>query len=554
MLRNLAILAAFAASSVASAHFPWLYLTEDAYPRLFFGESLENQDYHLPDAVAAAEVWQTGIDAPPKALSMETLEDNDFMGLEGEDAIEPRGRLQTSVVYGSYHGSKLTYYAQHFPADNPQAWPDGDSNDAPMQAVITRKDDKLLAAITWQGKPLAGADATLVHEQGGEAVSARADVEGVITFDASDLIEGLNGFTVMHVDKKETGEINGDAYTSATHLLTATFYYDPAAAEKTSALPPLPEAVASFGGVVCGDYLYVYGGHIGQAHDHSRENLSSHFRRIKLDGSGGWEELSMGQPLQGLPLVTHGGKIYRVGGLDARNTAGDEEDLHSVDTFASYNPATEAWTELPSLPNGRSSHNAVVIGDTLYAVGGWRLHGDDQGQWQAGALAFNLDREDAGWRTLTEPPFKRRALAISHIDGQIAVLCGMTDEAEPCKQVFFYDPATEEWSEGPEFPGQAFHGFGLAAWNLDGELYAGGMEGTLYRLSADRGAWQEVGEFATKRFFHQLTPDGAGALLAVAGASPEEGHTGSIERITPKPVEPHEGETSSQLEAKPGDR
>lgn len=531
MIRSLSVLALLLASATASAHFPWLYLTEEAYPRLFFGESLESKDYHLPETVSAAEVWQTGIDAPPKRLSMEPLEEDGFTGLEGEDPVEPRGRLQTEIVYGTYHGSKLTYYAQHFPADHPQAWPDGKTNESPLQAVLTRSGDNLLATITWQGEPLTDIDAALTNESGGEGAKAPTDAVGVATFEASDLAEGLNGIMAMHVDKDDAGEIDGKPYTSATHILTATFHYDPDAAEKVSALPPLPEAVASFGGVASEGWLYVYGGHIGQAHDHSRENLSAHFRRTKLDGSTDWEELPMGQPLQGLPLVAHDGKVYRVGGLDAHNASGEEEALHSVDTFASYDPTTREWKELPSLPNARSSHNAVVVGDTLYVVGGWRLHGDNRGEWQAGALAYDLASDGATWQELVEPPFKRRALAVSHLDGRVVVLCGMTDEADLSKQVFFYVPATKSWSEGLEFPGQAFHGFGLSAWNLDGKLYAGGMAGVLYQLSEDQSEWIRAAKFTTKRFFHQLVPDGAGALLAVAGASPEDGHTGSIERL-----------------------
>jgi hypothetical protein len=259
--------------------------------------------------------------------------------------------------------------------------------------------------------------------------------------------------------------------------------------------------------------------------------LSKHFRRIRLDGEGGWEELTAGPGLQGLAVVSHGGKVYRIGGLDARNAAGEDEDMHSVDSFASYDPKSGEWADLAPLPQPRSSHNAVVIGDTLYVVGGWKLSGDSSGEWQAGALAIDLTDPSAGWRELPEPPFKRRALAVSQIDGKVVALCGMTDEQGMSKQVFFFDPSMKVWSEGPEFPGVAFHGFGLAAWNLDGELYAGGMAGVLYRLSEDRQSWEKADKFATKRFFHQLVPAQDGGLLAIGGASPEVGHTASIELL-----------------------
>lgn len=530
MLRTSLTLLLLAGAATASAHFPWIYVNDEAYPRLFFGEGLSDRDYHLPESVEGAEIRQSAIDAPAKLLPMELLEEEGFIGLEGEDSIEPRGRVTTTIVYGSYHGSKLTYYAQHFPAESPQGWPAA-QDDAKFQAELGVEGDELVVTVLWDGEPAAASGVTLTNEEGGEGVPMKTDAEGVARFPLDKVHEGLNGLMVMKVDKNDRGEVLGKAYTSATHILTATFNYSVEASAKTAALPPAPEAVTSFGASSCDGWLYVYSGHIGQAHDHSRDNLSTHFRRIRLDGEGGWEELPAGPPLQGLAMVPHGGKLYRIGGLDARNTSGEEEDLHSVDLFECYDPAAGEWSKLAPLPKPRSSHNAVVLGDTLYVAGGWRLSGDDDGDWEVGALAYDLTAEQGEWAQLPEPPFKCRALAVGHVDGKVAVLCGLTDEVGMSKAVHFYDPAAKAWSEGPEFPGKGFHGFGLAAWNVDGVLYAGGMGGTLYKLTDDLTEWVEADKFATKRFFHQLVPDGQGGLLAVAGASPSVGHTGSIERL-----------------------
>ncbi|TWT47526.1 hypothetical protein [Botrimarina hoheduenensis] len=531
MFRLVVFVASLAVATTTAAHFPWLYVADDSEPRLFFGEGLDHREYHLPDAVAGAEVWQEAIDAPALRLEMEPLEEEGFLGLAASQQIEPRGFLRTTIDYGNYHGSRLIYDAQHFPAENPEAWPEPVLAPEGLSATLRVEGDQLVVVILHSGaKPLTGAKVTLSNAEGGPGLSAATDDNGSTRFSRAAMIDGLNGLMVMHVDKRATGEISGKGYASTTRILTATFNYRSREAAKVSALQPLPQAVASFGAAVSEGQLYVYGGHIGQAHDHSRENLSGYFGRISLDG-GGWESLPAGPPLQGLPLVAHEGQLYRVGGLDARNASGEEEDLHSVDQFARFDPGTGRWTDLQPLPGPRSSHNAAVLNGILYVVGGWALAGDSDGEWQAGAIAYDLCSTDAAWITLPEPPFKRRALAVSHVDGQLAVLCGMTEEAQLSKQVFFYNPASRSWSEGPDFPGSAFGGFGLSAWNLDGKLYAGGMEGVLYRLAEDRSEWEKVDEFQTKRFFHQLVPDGRGGLFAVAGASPTAGHTGSIERL-----------------------
>src|SRR5690606_3988964 len=79
--------------------------------------------------------------------------------------------------------------------------------------------------------------------------------------------------------------------------------------------PELGEAVSSFGGAVADGWLYVYSGHTGREHQHSRDNLSQTFARLELANPQQWEVLPMETPLQGMPLVAANGKLYRIGGL-----------------------------------------------------------------------------------------------------------------------------------------------------------------------------------------------------------------------------------------------
>jgi N-acetylneuraminic acid mutarotase len=252
----------------------------------------------------------------------------------------------------------------------------------------------------------------------------------------------------------------------------------------------------------------------------------------KAHGNSTWEELPMQTPLQGLALVSYGGKIYRIGGMNARNaTIDEEEDLHSTDEFAEFDPQTGQWTELAPLPMPRSSHNAAVIGDRLYVVGGWALAGSSPGEWQEDALMYDFSDPSAGWQQLPKPPFTRRALAAAHWDGKLVAIGGLDEDGEVAQSVDFFDPATGDWSQGPKLPGDGHAGFGASAWNLDGELYASGLSGVLFRLSDDGSRWEEVARLNRPRFFHQLVPapDGSG-LLAVGGAS-RGGHIADVERV-----------------------
>ena len=106
--------------------------------------------------------------------------------------------------------------------------------------------------------------------------------------------------------------------------------------------PPLPEAFSSFGAAVSGDHVYVYGGHTGKTHTYSTDAVTGKFRRLNLaDARKGWEELPAGPAIQGLALVAHGGKVYRIGGMQPRNAPGEPADSVSVPTCAVFDPQGE---------------------------------------------------------------------------------------------------------------------------------------------------------------------------------------------------------------------
>ncbi|MGC3970296.1 MAG: kelch repeat-containing protein [Pirellulales bacterium] len=291
----------------------------------------------------------------------------------------------------------------------------------------------------------------------------------------------------------------------------------------------MPEAVASFGGVLSGDYIYVYSGHMGEAHAHSKKNLSQKFQRLNLQSAGEWENLPGGPGLQSVALVTDGKAVYRVGGLSAHNEPGQDADLESVTDFERFDPVAKTWTKLQALPAGRSSHDAIVADGKLYVLGGWNL-GDDE-VWYDHGLALDLAKADAKWEQLPKQPFQRRALAVAALDGKIYAIGGMTSENKPSTETDVLDTKTNTWSKGPNLPGQGMAGFGTSALAVDGKLYATTMDGNVCRLSDDGSKWDVVGKLQTPRFFHRILPGKDASLLIVAGASHMHGHLDSIERF-----------------------
>ena len=175
--------------------------------------------------------------------------------------------------------------------------------------------------------------------------------------------------------------------------------------------PPLPETVTSFGAVTSGDWLYAFGGHKGERHEYFVEMVSGQFQRLNLKKGDAWESLPSAKPGQGQPLVAHDGFIYRIGGMAARNTADEKQDLYSMSLVQRFDPKKAHWEDVASLPEVRSSHDAVVLGDKLYVAGGWQLAGGtNKPAWPANALVLDLAKSGATWQEFPQP-FQRRALA-----------------------------------------------------------------------------------------------------------------------------------------------
>ncbi len=548
LMRSAVALVVLTTATSSHAHFLWLKtVTVDGQPSalLFFNESPGDETYHFPDKLAKTKVWHLGEDQKRTELALKSVDTEDRVGLIGPLPDAKPAVLDATQQYGIYGTALLVYHAKNLTA----------KSISDINAINTAKDEEFEIIpkiegnqasflVLWKGMPLKDAEVS-IFEGKDEPIAKKSDDKGRVTIDLEK--GGIIGVLANTMEDDKSGELGGKPYEGVMHYASLTLEvpeklgdadHKSSKAKKatsieaeTSEFASLPEPLASFGGVVSDGWLYVYGGHIGDEHQHSAANLSNHFRRIKLDGGKAWEELPMQAPLQGLPLVVHGNKIYRVGGLGFRNaTLKDKEDDHSSAEFAEYDPSSNTWTPLAPLPAPRSSHNAVVIGDRIYVVGGWNLDGKPPGSWEPDALFYDFVNPDKGWQKLPQPEFKRRALALGQWNGKLVAMGGMNEKPDVAMDVFIYDPATDKWSKGPSLPGAGMAGFGVSAWNLNGDLYECGVRGVLYKLNDAGTSWEEAGHLKTPRFFHQLVPAPKGGLAVVGGAA-MSGHIASIERV-----------------------
>lgn len=298
------------------------------------------------------------------------------------------------------------------------------------------------------------------------------------------------------------------------------------------ALPPMPEAVTSFGAVTHDGWLYVLGGHKGELHEYSVEMVSGSFHRLRLSEGKMWEQLPCGAPAQGLALVAHGGYVYRIGGMAARNQADAKRDLYSMALVQRFDPKLGKWEELAALPAPRSSHDAVVIGNEIYVAGGWQMiGGTNKSVWPFNAFVLDLNSPRAGWREFSQP-FQRRALALAALGTRVVCIGGMDSDDDPTLAVDIYDTVNGQWSKGPDLPSGKHKGFSCSAIAQGGRVYASAFQGDLLRLASDERSWEVVGGLEHPRMSHRLVTIGATQLIALGGEDGEDKRP-ELELLTP---------------------
>ena len=533
-------LACLSATSL-QAHFPWMVRGEDGKATYFFGENLAERTYKLPPSIAAAELKMLNVKGDLAKVETVKIENDSLVGLQTVEAIPEDAFLIADATFGIYHGSRLSYTTMFQGGKLPTTPTSPEKNPAVkgLFANLIDTDSGVDVIVTLMGKPLEDVEVHLYCAEGHEEGKAKTDGSGKVSFTDAQVEAGLNAVMLGH-NLKRGGKLNDVAYEAESHYLTISFL-DPeepvakktADNKATTKFAPLPFAITSFGAARAGDSLYVYGGHTGDAHSYSNEAQSNKLLRLDLSkADAGWEEVAQGERQQGLGMVAYKDQLILVGGFTAMNKVGEKHDLHSQAAVRVFDLKTKSWSELPSLPAPRSSHDAALVGDTLYVVGGWNMSGEGKTTWHETALAMDLSAANREWVAIPNPPFKRRAVATVEHQGKLFVIGGMNDNGGPTKAVAIYDPASKSWSEAAELIGEeAMAGFGASGWSADGQLVVTTYEGDIEKWDSDAKAWKVVGKAGDARFFHRLLPIGSQSLIAIGGANMESGKFLDLEVI-----------------------
>ena len=308
----------------------------------------------------------------------------------------------------------------------------------------------------------------------------------------------------------------------------------------------LPEPITSFGACKSGKFLYVYGGHTGEAHVYSKKTHSSFFVRTDLKKATEWENLPFNRPLQGFGMVAYKGKIYVVGGSQATNPEDERSNLSSVSEVSFFDTETKKWGNLTPLPEPRSSHELVVHKEKLYVIGGWNMQGGEGVKWHNYGLVADLSENPVQWRRLPETSWTVRANSAAIVKNSLFVIGGLDDNGTS-SAVRKLDLKSMKWSEEPPLPSvNRLKGFGSAASSLGGRLLVCGFSYQPRIFDDSNSSWYDTKtKVVGKRFFHRMVPLDGKKVIFIGGAN-FDGHMDSLEVLDFSSSFPNEKKSSKK--------
>ncbi len=541
----LIVMAIMGFNSIVNGHFIWVAKSnESGAVHVYFGEGPHPDKAQFLLGLKDIKGWSIDADNAASPIQFEKRIEGENGWLEaktgnGQPAIDIDCRYG---VFSRGDNKMMLHYGAKY-VDLQTMRKSRSSGELPLDVSLNAQDNATVVRVTFEGRPAVDCELEVVTGTN-QPLHFKTDRDGQVKIEQSPQPEWL--LTAKKV-VNESGVSEGNPYDEIRYYCTMTLAPHGASSiadhsnrqdkmdnagtvtsQTPSSFPALPVGITSFGGAVCDDHLYVFGGHCGDAHDYYKSGQNGVLYRLNLRSPEAWEAVNESDGLQGLAMVQHDGKLYRVGGFQARNEQGAKQDLHSVAEFAQFDFQQNQWVPLTPMPSPRSSLDAVVFGDTLYVVGGWNLQGKDETVWHDYALSIDLNDPNASWQKIPMP-FKRRALSVGYQEDKLYVVGGMQEKGGPTRKVGVYDTQQKTWSDGPELPdGGTMEGFGSSCFNIGGNLVVSTYSGKVFKLADSGDEWKKIDQLETGRFFHRLLPFSRDRFVIVGGANMDIGKLQNI--------------------------
>lgn len=170
--------------------------------------------------------------------------------------------------------------------------------------------------------------------------------------------------------------------------------------------------------------------------------------------------------------------IYMVGGYTV-NSAGTKQVFGTKNTYR-YDTQTGKWDSLSSLPVNRGAGSSVLVGRTLYYMGGF----DEKMNNQSAIYTLNLDDSSAKWTLKGNMPGANNHFGMVTLNGKIYTVGGQTgnDATAVFKNTLLsYDPTSAKWTQLTSFgsPNRSHIGASTVVYKGKIIMFGGESEGAV---------------------------------------------------------------------------
>ena len=152
-----------------------------------------------------------------------------------------------------------------------------------------------------------------------------------------------------------------------------------------------------------------------------------------------------------------------------------------------YNPATNTWTSIASLPLSRYGQVAETVGNKIYIIGGYASGGNAYSN-----VVYEYNPATNTYTTKAPMPVGRYDMGSVVYNGKIYVFGGNSNSSTQERTVDVYDPASNTWSSAqilPEGRGQ----MGVAVANNKVYIIGGSYGSSVYNTNWEYSPSQDTG-------------------------------------------------------------
>jgi N-acetylneuraminic acid mutarotase len=152
-------------------------------------------------------------------------------------------------------------------------------------------------------------------------------------------------------------------------------------------------------------------------------------------------------PRYGPSCAVINGKIYVVGGYYIRYIASPYSyDYYYAKNCDVYDPSTDSWTSLASLPTNQVFFSAAAANGKLYAIGGY-----DTASYAPLSTVESYDPSSNSWSAVQSLPSARELAGCATIFNKIYAIGGYSSTSNTNSN-FCYDPSADSWSQKANQP------------------------------------------------------------------------------------------------------